>query len=83
MIPPIYDKFKRNGCWLCPKQSKESLQILYQEYPDLWKKLKEYEKDSPHGFKVEKTLAEYELDFLDKKPIINNLKFQRTVVGCI
>jgi len=48
---PLYKKFSRLGCWLCPKQNKESLRVLYQDYPKLWKKLKQYEVDSPVSFK--------------------------------
>lgn len=53
-------KFKRTGCWLCPKQSVGSLKILMNDYPKLWKKLKKYEKDSPHGFKPNFKLKEFE-----------------------
>jgi 3'-phosphoadenosine 5'-phosphosulfate sulfotransferase (PAPS reductase)/FAD synthetase len=51
LLPPLYKKFKRTGCWLCPKQSMDSLRILFRDYPDLWERLKKYESDSPHGFK--------------------------------
>jgi len=54
-------KFKRTGCWLCPKQNLQSLKILMNDYPDLWKKLKQYEKDSPHGFKPNFSLKDFEL----------------------
>ena len=57
---PLNGKFKRTGCWLCPKQSKESLKNLYIHYPDLWKKLKKYEEDSPFGFKPNFTLDDFE-----------------------
>jgi len=62
LFPPLYNKFERTGCWLCPKQRMSSLKTLFFDYPDLWKKLKEYEKDSPHGFK-----PNVELDNLEKK----------------
>lgn len=57
---PLYGKFKRTGCWLCPKQSLQSLENLYLYYPDLWEKLKQYEKDSPQGFKPNFSLEEFE-----------------------
>lgn len=47
---PVYEKFTRTGCWLCPKQKKENLITLMKLYPELWKLLKKYERDSPHGF---------------------------------
>lgn len=62
IIPPLYNKFKRTGCWLCPKQSMKSLFILHRDYPDLWKKLKAYETDCWHGFK-----PNIKLDDLEKK----------------
>jgi 3'-phosphoadenosine 5'-phosphosulfate sulfotransferase (PAPS reductase)/FAD synthetase len=51
LLNPLYDRFKRIGCWLCVYQSKNSLHSLYTYYPDLWKKILEYEADSPHHFK--------------------------------
>jgi 3'-phosphoadenosine 5'-phosphosulfate sulfotransferase (PAPS reductase)/FAD synthetase len=60
-------KFKRTGCWLCPKQSIGSLRILYEDYPNLWAELKRLEMDSPHGFRVKGTLTELERRFDDEK----------------
>ena len=63
LFPPLYNKFERTGCWLCPKQRMSSLKILYRDYPDLWDKLKKYEKDSPHGFKPNVRLDELEKEW--------------------
>lgn len=57
---PLLNKFDRSGCWLCPKQNLKSLKNLYIYYPELFKKLKQYEKDSPHGFKINFKLSEFE-----------------------
>jgi len=59
---PLLTKFKRTGCWLCPQQSRKSLESLYLYYPDLWKRLKKYERDSPQGFK-----PNFSLDVFEKK----------------
>ena len=56
----LYNDFKRLGCWLCPKQSKESLRILYENYPKMWKLLRKYENDSPHGFHPDYKLKDLE-----------------------
>jgi len=56
----IDNRFRRTGCYLCPKQNKDSLRVLYQNYPKLWDKLKKYEKDSPQGFKPNFKLNEIE-----------------------
>jgi 3'-phosphoadenosine 5'-phosphosulfate sulfotransferase (PAPS reductase)/FAD synthetase len=60
---PLVTKFKRTGCWLCPKQSKKSLYSLYIHYPILWERLKKYELDSPNGFKAKIKLDDLELEF--------------------
>jgi len=60
LLNPIYAKFKRTGCWLCPKQPKRNLYTLEREYPDLWERLKKYEEDCPHGFKPNMSLKDYE-----------------------
>ena len=59
-LPHPLAHMKRTGCWLCPKQNLSSLKILYLNYPDLWQKLKQYEKDSPHGFKPNFRLKDFE-----------------------
>jgi len=64
---PLVTKFKRTGCWLCPKQSKESLYSLYIHYPELWLKLRKYESDSPNGFKARIKLEDLEKEFKSKE----------------
>lgn len=62
-FPHPLSNFKRNGCWLCHKQSLDSLKELYFNYPELWKKLKAYEKDSPHGFRPDYSVEDLENKF--------------------
>ena len=50
LLNPLYNKFRRIGCWLCPYQGKESLYQLYLNYPELWHKLLIYEQASPQRF---------------------------------
>ena len=66
LVHPL-EKFKRTGCWLCPKQSMGSLKTLFTDYPDLWEKLKVYEKDSPHGFKPNFSLEDFEIDLIKEE----------------
>lgn len=60
LLNPLYYRFERVGCWLCPKQNKRSLRSLYLYYPNHWKLLKKYEKDSPHGFRLGENLTQLE-----------------------
>jgi 3'-phosphoadenosine 5'-phosphosulfate sulfotransferase (PAPS reductase)/FAD synthetase len=63
LLNPLYSRFRRIGCWLCPYQGKESLYQLYLNYPNYWHQLLKYEKDSPQGFLVKGSLSELEPDF--------------------
>lgn len=61
---PMYWKFKRLGCYLCPKQSLNSLRSLRRHYPDLWTKMLKMDKDSPVSFRADgTTLIEIEKKF--------------------
>ena len=51
MLNPLYSKFKRLGCWCCPKQRRSELMILKRDYPALWRILRQLEEISPNGFK--------------------------------
>ena len=61
---PLYDKFKRLGCWFCPKQSLKSLKVIYDEYPELWQMLLKWDLDSPHSFRADgKTVRDLDARF--------------------
>lgn len=51
LLHPLYQYFKRLGCWQCPKQSLASLRSLYQYWPEKWAKLEEYQKACAWNFK--------------------------------
>ncbi|HBH2286683.1 TPA: reductase, partial [Clostridioides difficile] len=48
----IHHRFKRTGCYLCPKQSLDSLRTLRKYYPDLWGSMLKLDKDSPVPFRA-------------------------------
>lgn len=52
---PMYWKFERLGCYLCPKQNLESLRSLRRHYPFLWQKMLKMDQDSPIPFKADGT----------------------------
>lgn len=60
---PLYQKFKRLGCWFCPKQGLDSLRKLYHYYPDLWQLLLKWDADSPVPFKPSMTVADLDYRF--------------------
>lgn len=55
---PLYDKFKRLGCWFCVKQGLDSLRILRQDYPEFWKILLKWQEDSEVPFKPDYTVQQ-------------------------
>lgn len=42
LLNPLYNRTKRTGCWLCPRQTVSQLRNLFLYYPDLWSQLKHY-----------------------------------------
>ncbi|HBJ1646061.1 TPA: phosphoadenosine phosphosulfate reductase family protein [Clostridium botulinum] len=52
---PLYWKFERLGCYLCPKQNLNALRSLRRHYPYLWAKMLKMDKDSPISFKADGT----------------------------
>lgn len=63
MLNPLYQKFKRLGCWFCVKQSLGSLRVLRHDYPEYWAMLMDWDKESPRTFKPEYTVAQLEQRF--------------------
>lgn len=52
---PRYWWFERMGCYFCPKQKLSSLEMVYRQYPSLWKKMLKLDRDSPVSFRADGT----------------------------
>lgn len=62
----LYDKFKRLGCWFCPKQNLKSLKVVYDDYPDLWEQMLKWDLDSPVSFRADgRTVHDLDKKFKD------------------
>ena len=59
----LYKKFSRVSCWCCPMKRISELRILYTDYPELWKKLKEMDAKSFRRFRVECSLSQLDKRF--------------------
>lgn len=44
LISPVYSFSDRNGCWFCPNQKIQEFEVLYREFPHLWKELMEVQR---------------------------------------
>jgi 3'-phosphoadenosine 5'-phosphosulfate sulfotransferase (PAPS reductase)/FAD synthetase len=60
---PLYDFFRRLGCFWCPKQPLDSLRQLYRHFPDQWAALRQMEADQKRPFQYKRTVADLELRF--------------------
>ena len=56
LLSPMYsvDGIYRGGCWFCPKQCMADLRALWENYPQLYNKLVEMEKDTVTTFRPDK-----------------------------
>lgn len=54
----LYKKFHRVSCWCCPLKSLKELKVLYKEYPNLFKKLEEWESKTYRKFRADYTVKE-------------------------
>jgi 3'-phosphoadenosine 5'-phosphosulfate sulfotransferase (PAPS reductase)/FAD synthetase len=64
LLNPLYDRFLRTGCYLCPFQPKNSLKKLRNKYPLLWRKLLDYDADSITKFRTSgQTVRELDDEF--------------------
>lgn len=50
LLSPIYTTATRGGCWFCHNQSVNQLRLLRKNYPDLWRLMLKWDKDSPVSF---------------------------------
>ena len=64
----LYEKFKRVSCWMCPLSRIGELRTLYNDFPELWQKLREMDKKSCRKFRMD-----YSVDDLTGRFIKENL----------
>lgn len=62
-VSPTYLHSGRDGCWFCPCQGLDQLRRLYNEFPELWQMMMDWDKDTEKRFKIDHTLEEYDLRF--------------------
>lgn len=59
----LYKYFKRVSCWCCPLQSLEELRKLRIHFPELWKKLTEWDDRNFRTFKTGYSVRDLEIRF--------------------
>lgn len=59
-VSPTYLHSGRDGCWFCPCQGTAPLRRLYNEFPEYWQLMMEWDKDTKKRFKAAQTLSQYD-----------------------
>ena len=68
----LYEKFQRVSCWCCPFSRMGELKTLYNEFPELWKQLKQMEAKSFRKFRYNYSVQELEDRFnYENKSLFN------------
>ena len=70
----LYEKFHRLSCWCCPLQSLKELKVLYNEFPELWNKLKEWDNNTYRQFRVDYSVEDLERKFENESTNIKTIR---------
>ena len=62
----LYEKFVRVSCYLCPLSRISELEVVYNEFPDLWINMQRIDKQSYRDFRSDYTLDELTYKFKEK-----------------
>lgn len=67
----LYNKLDRMSCYLCPLQRLNEVEVVYNDYPELWRKIKDIEHQAikQHGkkFRRDYSVEQLEQMFEDNK----------------
>lgn len=66
-VAPTYLHAGRDGCWFCPCQSLPSLRRLYNDFPEYWSLMMEWDKDTEKRFQIQHTLSDFDCRFKMEK----------------
>lgn len=66
----LYGQFKRVSCWCCPLQPLQELRQLFYHHPDLWQKLKNWDKRTWRQFRADYSVEQLEVRFLFEEECI-------------
>lgn len=58
-VSPTYLHSGRDGCWFCPCQGVDQLRRLYNEFPEYWQMMMNWDRDTKKRFKIDNTLTDY------------------------
>ena len=65
----LYKIFKRVSCWCCPLKNLDELRKLRKHFPQLWERLREWDRQSWRKFKARYTVDELDARFAREEEI--------------
>lgn len=68
----LYEAFNRVSCFCCPLQSIKELEALYNQYPELWQRIKDMDIKSFRKFRSDYSIYDLEDKFMKKKVKVIN-----------
>lgn len=88
LLSPDYDTGCRGGCWFCHNQGVDQLRNLRKNYPEHWKLLLKWDKDSPTTFRADGTTVHdfdkrFELEDLGLVPDDNKFRWNMLNAECL
>jgi hypothetical protein len=70
-VSPTYLNAGRDGCWFCPCQGLGQLRRLYNEFPEYWQMMMDWDKDTELRFQIAHTLEDFDCRFrLEKEGLV-------------
>ena len=63
----LYKKLGRVSCWCCPLKSLKELKVIYEEFPQYWEKLKEWDNNTYRQFRSDYSIEDLEAKFKIEK----------------
>ena len=63
----LYRKLGRVSCWCCPLKRMNELRVIYEEFPEYWEKLKEWDNKTYRKFRADYSIEELEEKFKKEK----------------
>lgn len=58
----LYKNLGRVSCWCCPLKNLKELKVIYEQYPQYWDKLKEWDNETYRQFR-----SDYSIEDLEEK----------------
>lgn len=71
----LYEKIPRMGCWCCPLAREEVLNVVYNDFPELWIELERMDQKSFRQFKYNHSVESLRQKFAKRNTLLDLTSF--------